>query len=996
MSMMREMTFFLGLQVNQSPCGIFINQSKYVLEILKKYGMESYDLVGNPMEIKDKLDLDQNGTLVDATKYRSMIGALMYLMSSRPDIVHATCLSARYQAKLTEKHLKEVKRIFHYLRGTVNTGVWYTKVFGFELTGFLDANYAGCKDTFKSTSGGAQFLGEKLVSWSSKKQDCTALSTAKSEYVSTAKAEYMPKSTSGGAQFLGEKLSQHQTALRRSGNENKQVWRTQCNHVRGSNTLSWKPCQEGSSKINLPVHRIRRWRDNLILAESKFKTSCSIIKDKYMMKAQYMLRERLLASFQDLEHEGGDTRTASCGSPSSNNNGPPPVVRPNGPAPDLRSMKELCHSSINRHGRPIASIPIQATDFGLCHPMIQHVQNSCQFHGLLGDDVNRHIDKFLEVNQHINQNKVSDDAHRLSLFPDSLTDHATAWYDRLPRNSIQSFDDMMRKFLSKYFPPSMVTKLRNEITNFRQDPNESLFEAWECYKLSIDCNEATLTTMQTQMSNMKMELRNEFKSSIETKTNKIENQNIQIMNMLTNLTMQRQSPSGSGSLPSNTIANPRGDVTTIAILSGAENRPPMLEKDMYYSWRSRMELYMLNRQHGRMILEFVEHGPLLWPSVTEDGVTRLKNYSELSSAEATQADCDVKEINIILQALPLEIYALVSTHKNFESSDLWKLCEGYGKVVDVYIPNRKSKADKRFAFIRFIRVENIGRLVGNLCTIWIGRLHIHANVVRYERLRKPSNLAGYVHTNVVKVFLEHKVSEYISDDESLHGAKNRSVGSQHGDHVLEDDSDVEGVSKTIFGDKPSSLNNSACNCDAQGLNSTFSHPPGFTSEVREIRQENEHVGVDLYNETDKETSPMVHAKVMNFSQEGGSILEVMDGMIRVGQSMGYAMEGCMKDIEHTIGTQGIDVWDGFDVMVEQAWNSLSHTDSNGLTRFKKKLQDLNKIIRSWVKDKKSQQSGATKSIKDELTNIDKCLDSGNVFEEMLFKRMELMRQLWVL
>nr|GEZ68804.1 retrovirus-related Pol polyprotein from transposon TNT 1-94 [Tanacetum cinerariifolium] len=159
MSMMREMTFFLGLQVNQSPCGIFINQSNYVLEILKKYGMESCDPVGTPMEIKDKHDLDQNGTPVNATKYRSMIGALMYLTSSRPDIVHATCLCARYQAKPTEKHLKEVKRIFH-------------------------PDYVGCKDTFKSTSGGAQFLGEKLVSWSSRKQDCTALSIAKAEYVS--------------------------------------------------------------------------------------------------------------------------------------------------------------------------------------------------------------------------------------------------------------------------------------------------------------------------------------------------------------------------------------------------------------------------------------------------------------------------------------------------------------------------------------------------------------------------------------------------------------------------------------------------------------------------------------------------------------------------------------------------------------------------------------------------------------------------------------------
>nr|GEZ03174.1 hypothetical protein [Tanacetum cinerariifolium] len=96
----------------------------------------------------------------------------------------------------------------------------------------------------------------------------------------------------------------------------------------------------------------------------------------------------------------------------------------------------------------------------------------------------------------------------------------------------------------------------------------------------------------------------------------------------------------------------------------------MLEKDMYDSWRNRIELYMLNRQHGRMILESVEHGPLLWPTVEEDGVTRLKKYFESFTAEAIQANCDVKATNIILQALPLEIYALVRTHN--VAKDLWE------------------------------------------------------------------------------------------------------------------------------------------------------------------------------------------------------------------------------------------------------------------------------------------------------------------------------------
>ncbi|GKD93165.1 hypothetical protein Tco_1373002, partial [Tanacetum coccineum] len=369
-------------------------------------------------------------------------------------------------------------------------------------------------------------------------------------------------------------------------------------------------------------------------------------------------------------------------------------------------MEVLCQPAIDGRGRPIAPILIQATDFRLRHHMIQQVQNTCQFHGLPGDDANRHIDKFLEITQHMNQNGVSDDALRLSLFSYSLTHYAIAWYDRLPRNSIHPFNDMMRKFLSKYFPPSMVTNHRDTINaaaggTFMQKTPEECYELiknmtahhnrWDTsvtrdetsrnvssttttiespevvrqlemtnknfcpaiggytqeaayattgnynsggnsyqpqgdrnllsyrsnnylgppsfnqpnvqnnqnlynqnqnqgrgqnfnqgnsnyqalnyqvgpsneltsYKKS---NEATLRAMQTQMTNMKRELRNEFKSTIDARTNKIENQNNQIMNILTN--MQNQNSSGSGSLPSNTIANPRGDVKAITARSG--------------------------------------------------------------------------------------------------------------------------------------------------------------------------------------------------------------------------------------------------------------------------------------------------------------------------------------------------------------------------------------------------------------------------------------------
>ncbi|GKB31503.1 retrovirus-related pol polyprotein from transposon TNT 1-94 [Tanacetum coccineum] len=157
--------------------------AKYALEILKKHGMDKCDSIGTPLATKPKLDADLSGKPVDQTNYRSMIGSLMYLTSSRPDLVQAVCYCARYQARPTEKHLKEVKRIFRYLKGTINMGLWYPKDSGFELTAFSDADHVGCIDTRKSTSGGIQFLGDKLVSWMSKKQDCTAMSSAEAEYV---------------------------------------------------------------------------------------------------------------------------------------------------------------------------------------------------------------------------------------------------------------------------------------------------------------------------------------------------------------------------------------------------------------------------------------------------------------------------------------------------------------------------------------------------------------------------------------------------------------------------------------------------------------------------------------------------------------------------------------------------------------------------------------------------------------------------------------------
>nr|GEV31377.1 hypothetical protein [Tanacetum cinerariifolium] len=163
MSMMGKISFFVGPQISQSPRGIFINQSKYALKSLKKYDFESCDPVDTPMVEKSKLVEDKEGNAVDPSHYCVMIGTLLYLIASRPDLQFAICMYARYQARPTEKHLHAVKRIFRYLRGTVNRGLWYPKNSLITLTTFADADHACCQDTRRSKSGSMQFLGDRLV-----------------------------------------------------------------------------------------------------------------------------------------------------------------------------------------------------------------------------------------------------------------------------------------------------------------------------------------------------------------------------------------------------------------------------------------------------------------------------------------------------------------------------------------------------------------------------------------------------------------------------------------------------------------------------------------------------------------------------------------------------------------------------------------------------------------------------------------------------------------
>ncbi|GJU23875.1 retrovirus-related pol polyprotein from transposon TNT 1-94 [Tanacetum coccineum] len=157
--------------------------SKYALESLNKYGFDSCDPVDTPMVEKFKLDKDKEGKSIDLSHYRGMICTLLYLTASRPDLQFAICICVRYQARPTEKHLNAVKRIFRYLNRTVNQGLWYSKDSSIALTAFADVDHAGCQDTRRSTSGSMQFLGDRLISWSSKRQKSAGISSTKAEYI---------------------------------------------------------------------------------------------------------------------------------------------------------------------------------------------------------------------------------------------------------------------------------------------------------------------------------------------------------------------------------------------------------------------------------------------------------------------------------------------------------------------------------------------------------------------------------------------------------------------------------------------------------------------------------------------------------------------------------------------------------------------------------------------------------------------------------------------
>nr|GEU71523.1 copia protein [Tanacetum cinerariifolium] len=332
----------------------------------------------------------------------------------------------------------------------------------------------------------------------------------------------------------------------------------------------------------------------------------------------------------------------------------PPIVT----MADQCTMAQLLQAHTEGHEDAIVIPAINVDNFELKHGLLTLAPNK-QFFRHDKEDPYAHIRYFNKITSILKFLNVSNMSSKLMLFPFSLEGAARIWLKKEPPRSIFTWDDLVLKFINRFFPPSKTTNLHNEITNFQQHFDESFSEAWDRFK---DPLEHVLIMIVMENPNRL----NEPNEAI-SKVNPVvpEPNQLRISTILTKW------------LTFLTILIWLIMTKNVRYMKSADNRPPMLEKDMYDSWKSRMELYMLNRQHGRMILESVESGPLLWPTIKENGVTRTS----------------------------LEVYALVSTHK--VAKELWERIQMLMQGTSLTKQKRECKLYDEFDKFVYMKEESL-------------------------------------------------------------------------------------------------------------------------------------------------------------------------------------------------------------------------------------------------------------------------------------------------
>jgi hypothetical protein len=202
LSMIGELNYFLGFQVKQTAEGIFISQSTYAKDLVKWFGLDEKSRARTPMSTSVKISSDLAGKSIDPSLYWSMIGSLLYLTASKPDIAFSVGVCARFQANPKESHLTAVKRIIRYVNDTFLYGIWYSRETNLVVAGYSYADWAGNVDDRKSTLGGCFYVGNNLVAWMSKKQASISLSTAEVEYIAVGSCCTQLLRVAGGLRIL--------------------------------------------------------------------------------------------------------------------------------------------------------------------------------------------------------------------------------------------------------------------------------------------------------------------------------------------------------------------------------------------------------------------------------------------------------------------------------------------------------------------------------------------------------------------------------------------------------------------------------------------------------------------------------------------------------------------------------------------------------------------------------------------------------------------------
>nr|GEX08153.1 uncharacterized mitochondrial protein AtMg00810-like [Tanacetum cinerariifolium] len=621
LSSIGELTFFLGLQVTQKEEGSFISEDKYVDEILKKFGFSTVRTASTPMEISKPLMKDENTEYVDVHLYRSMIGSLMYLTSLRLDIMFAVCACARFQVTPNVLHLHAVKRIFRYLKGQPKLGLWYPKDSPFDLEAYTNYDYAGASLDRKSTTRGCQFLRSRLISWQCKKQSVVASSTIEAEKTKIKVTE-IPQSSEptnldayeGVHEERGDNVERAVTtsASLDAEQENGTINRTQ------STTIPIVPFPQGFGAGGRPrsqeTMRNRPAQTRVFdLETTKNAQAKEIINFKKRVKRLERTRQSRTPGvklfkidmndvFKDVEGDAEQVISDAADQVSTGDtvNTADEDVIISQTLVKMRSEKSKARGVVMKELSETATRPTV--------PPQKHDPKDKDSFVSMDTKVVKERAEVSQIRAKGSFKRAGEDLQQESTKIQKVDD-----------------DDKEKEDLKQCFEIIPEEEVAINAIPLAIKPAPIVEKTWKIYgrwlRLNVD--------IKCQKKHMK-----EFYGTIEEKVD---------TSKAINASLVDNESSGTKSKEQDTSSRSRND----AHADDVDTRPIYDEEPM--AEKSRMELYIMNKQDGRMILNSVQNRPLIWPTIKENGVIRLRKYPELTHADAIQADCDVKATNIIFQ-----------------------------------------------------------------------------------------------------------------------------------------------------------------------------------------------------------------------------------------------------------------------------------------------------------------------------------------------------------